>query len=378
MKKLLLIFMLLASVCDASTLAKVLEIKADVDAIKQVLTERNIPFTGLSNIANSLDSSLLPIYSGGDGTASDPFQIATASHFLAIGSGDTVAGASGNWDMDKHYRQVADIDFDGIAFTPVGHVAGSGFTAFTGSYDGNGCKISNVSFAAASSRRLGLFAAIEGGRVENLGLKNLAISGEAFVGGVCGDAAGVDISNIYVSGSTLSASHASTSLGGLIGATTGGTINDITNSYVFNTALNSTSGTKLTGGLVGVLIASPEGHQTTTIKDSWASFTSNRATGTVSGISWVLCASGRTITYSFLDTKVNNAFPTELVRVDTSTGTGTINSDTTGSELLTTANMYKQASYNDWDFVDTWQINEDESYPYFQAPYPVQSPAPAE
>ena len=341
MKKILLSFRLLASVCDASTLAKVLEIKAEVDAIKQVLTEKNIPFTNLSDIANSLDSNL-PVYSGGDGTASDPFLVSTTSHFLAIGSGDVVGGASGSWDMDKHYKQVADIDFDGVVFTPVGHEFGTGYTAFTGSYDGNGYEIHNVSFTNTGSTFVGLFCRTEGATIKNIGLVNPNITGWNVVGGLIGTAeSSTQVSKCYVVGGDVTATRTdtATTAGGLVGYARGGsTIEDC---Y----ARTSVSGV----GAAGFVVLLATGGS---VENCWTA-------STVSGGSNnAFVTSGTAITNCYYNTDI---FPTST------SGTG-----------LTTADMYKQASYNDWDFIDTWQINEDASYPYFQAPYPVQSPAPAE
>ena len=378
MKKLLLIFVLLASVCDASTLAKVLEIKADVDAIKQVLAEKNIPFTNLADIANSLDSKL-PLYSGGDGTASDPFLVFTTSHFLAIGSGDAVDYASGSWDMDKHYKQIADIDFDGVDFTPIGYGSGSGYTSFTGSYDGNGYKISNVAYNAGAHEYIGLFAVGDGATFKNIGIESAEFSSThrriaVLVGALFGSKS--FISNCYVANASISTttSEGQTFIGPLVGQAGGDA--EIRDSYADGVLIHAPNANHTVGGLLGSAYSS--GSSIFEMHNCWANttITANTSGSAFSALHDASAFTGRSLDYSTINCKFNNT--THTVGIRNAYTQGTVTSDTTGTEGLSTADMYKQASYSGWDFTDTWQINEDESYPFFQAPYPVQSPAPAE
>ncbi len=57
----------------------------------------------------------------------------------------------------------------------------------------------------------------------------------------------------------------------------------------------------------------------------------------------------------------------------TSTGSASNNVVTNSSEL-SAANMKKQASFNGWNFVSVWQIEEGVTFPYLranpQSPYP--------
>ncbi len=77
-------------------------------------------------------------YSGGSGTADDPYQIATAADLIALGETPE--------DYDKHFILTADIDLDpnlpGRKVFDKAVIAGPSGTRFTGVFDGNGHVIS--------------------------------------------------------------------------------------------------------------------------------------------------------------------------------------------------------------------------------------------
>ncbi|MCX5644874.1 MAG: hypothetical protein NTZ17_09335 [Phycisphaerae bacterium] len=87
-------------------------------------------------------------YSGGSGTAQDPYQIATAADLIALG--ETPA------DYDKQFLLTADIDldpklpgrkvFDKAVIAPDADAAKGGFqgTAFTGVFDGKAHTVSHL------------------------------------------------------------------------------------------------------------------------------------------------------------------------------------------------------------------------------------------
>lgn len=83
-------------------------------------------------------------FSGGTGTQADPYLISTHADLTALanhvnsGSG----GYSGTW-----FKQTADIDMNGVNWTPIGDIEGStGTHRFYGNYDGNHKRISNLSY----------------------------------------------------------------------------------------------------------------------------------------------------------------------------------------------------------------------------------------
>ena len=269
----------------------------------------------------------------GLGTEVRPFLVSSTDDFLRIGTG--------NWTMGSYYKQVADIDFDGVAFTPVGHAAGTGYTAFTGGYDGNGYKIHNASFTDTDSTFVGLFCRTEGATIKNIGLVNPNITGFNVVGSLVGTAeSSTQVSKCYVVGGDVTATRTSTTTtaGGLAAYTRG-------NSTVEDCYTRTSVAGVGAAGFVSLLATGGS------VENCWTA-------STVSGSgSNAFVTDGTAVTNSYYNTDV---FPTST------SGTG-----------LSTANMYKQASYSGWDFTDTWQIIEDASYPHFQYRL-AQSPAPAE
>jgi hypothetical protein len=131
-------------------------------------------------------------YSGGTGDPNTPYQIATANDLLAL--------AADTNDYGKCFILTADIDMGGQVFTTAIIAAdissSSGFqgTAFTGTFDGDGHKITHFTINGGSNDYLGLFGQIGQlnssgsvkGSVKNLGLENCTVSGNLFVGGLVG------------------------------------------------------------------------------------------------------------------------------------------------------------------------------------------------
>ncbi len=204
-------------------------------------------------------------YAGGSGTEGDPYQIAIAEDLMALGDSPE--------DYDKHFILTADIDLDpnlpgGRVFiqaviapdvNDARHFQG---TAFSGSLDGNGYKIRNLSIHNIAGDYVGLFGTIEtNGRVHNLGLEGVLISGLDCIGGLAGDSGG-NITNCYATGKVFGEEH-SRWIGGLVGANDG-SIKDC------HASVDVTSGdmSLALGGLVGT---------------NWGSIVNCYSTGNVSG-----------------------------------------------------------------------------------------------
>ena len=185
-------------------------------------------------------SSICLGYSGGAGTAENPYRIATKADLLAL------AGTTA--DYNKCFIMTADINMEGQVFTTAIIAAdtssSSGFqgTAFTGAFDGNSHKITNFAINGGSGDFLGLFGLIDyGGSVENLGLEAFAVSGTYHVGGLVG-LSYAGISNCYSTGAVSGTSN-SYMVGGLVG------LNYVTISQCYSTG--TVSGSEEVGGLVG-------------------------------------------------------------------------------------------------------------------------------
>jgi filamentous hemagglutinin family protein len=125
----------------------------------------------------------------------------------------------------------------GLGFTPIGTAT----TAFSGTFDGLGHTISNLTIKRPTTDYVGLFGNVATGAViRNVGLVGGSVSGNNYVGGLVGTNNGA-IGNSYSSVSVSSVNGHN--IAGLVGTNNG----KISNSY----AMGSVSGNSNAGGLVG-------------------------------------------------------------------------------------------------------------------------------
>jgi rhodanese-related sulfurtransferase len=205
-------------------------------------------------------------YSGGAGTADDPYQIATAADLIALGETPE--------DYDKHFVLTADIDldpnlpgrkvFDRAVIAPDTNNVADNFqgTAFTGVFDGNGHTILHLRITGGGY--LGLFGQLGyPASISNLGLEGAEVSGAAAcVGGLLG----CNYRGSIVSGYSTGTVSGTSDVGGLVGYNEWGHIADSYSSAV-------ASGEYYVGGLVGT--------------GQMGSISSSYSTGMVSGGSTV-------------------------------------------------------------------------------------------
>lgn len=119
-------------------------------------------------------------FEGGEGTAESPYLIKTAEQLAKLAK-DVNEGVSTY--ENTYFKMVANINLDGHDWTPIGYnISGDGDEAvnervdFSGKFDGNGCKISNLYIPELPSYlSMGLFANTS----QTFELRNLTIeSGE--------------------------------------------------------------------------------------------------------------------------------------------------------------------------------------------------------
>lgn len=178
-------------------------------------------------------------YSGGDGTESDPYQIDTVSDFLQL------LECSGDWD--KFFILTANLDLSAVVFTdsPVAwdkdHVnCGFQGPAFSGGFNGNGHIISHLRIQARDKTHIGLFGAVEGGRISNLRIEDAVIEGCTRVGSFTG----VNSHGILSHCSTTGQVGGTEYVGGLVGYNLKGIIDHSGSSAVI-------SGSSSVGGIAG-------------------------------------------------------------------------------------------------------------------------------
>ncbi|MGA1979544.1 MAG: GLUG motif-containing protein [Sedimentisphaerales bacterium] len=297
-------------------------------------------------------------YSGGSGTAEDPYQIATKADLLAL--------AATTADYGKCFILTADIDLDpnlpgNRIFTTAVIAAdidnsNSEFdgTLFTGVLDGAGHKIINLTINTngGGNSYLGLFGDVAGGEIKNLGLENVSITGgddSYSLGGLAGDNAGT-INNCFSIGTVAG--------GYYCGGLTGGNNGDVDNCYSTG-AVNGLS--DYVGGLVG--------YNSNNITNCYS-------TGAVSGTSYV----GGLVGYN--EGSISNCYATGAVS-DTSNVGGLVGwndgstvgsfwdvntsgqTTSAGGTGKTTAEMKTKSTFTDagWDFMTIWAICEGTNYP---------------
>ncbi|TGC09423.1 GLUG motif-containing protein [Methanolobus halotolerans] len=293
-----------------------------------------------------------PIFENGDGSENNPYEVSTICQLQAM-----------NFDLSAHYILINDIDISdtknwngGEGWEPIGDLSNK----FNGTFDGQNYTITGLFINRPTEDNIGLFGRTDAGAtIKNVGLVDINITGRVHVGGLVGYSNGGTIIDSYsmgdVTGNTIAGGLVGRNkgtiensystgdvigflhIGGLVGINAmGGTITD---SYSMG---DVTSYIERAGGLVG--------YNEGTIMDSYS-------TGAVTGesnigglIGW---NNGGTISNSYWD-------------IETS---GLTNS--AGGESKTTSEMKNQTTYNDWDFINKWNIHPavNDGYPYLQSLY---------
>ncbi|AYG00871.1 GLUG motif-containing protein [Lactococcus allomyrinae] len=185
---------------------------------------------------------ITPIFSGGDGSATNPYLVADATDFDNIRN-----------DLNAHYKLVNNITLSG-GWTPIG----TSSSPFRGNLDGGNHTISGL-FISAAIARVGLFAYANGASFKNLTLNNIYvnstiagdISNRVSAGGlVAYQTGGGEFSNIRMNGGEVRTSTSATNnyvayIGGMIGYIEGESrITDCSSSI-------NAYGTRQVGSLIG-------------------------------------------------------------------------------------------------------------------------------
>lgn len=169
-------------------------------------------------------------------------------------------------DLAGNYVLIANVSCNGVDFVPIG----SANTPFTGSLDGAGYNIKDLSIKSSGSSYLGLFAVASIASIKNLTLVNPQITGSHYVGALVGHAKQrTTIVNVQIQNGTIMVPKNSSSqyVGGMVGLLdSGSTINNSATSALVQ---GGGSIDRDMGGLVG------------SINDS--NVYTSHATGTVQG-----------------------------------------------------------------------------------------------
>jgi hypothetical protein len=274
------------------------------------------------------------------------------------------------------YRMTANIDMNGVTWTPVDQ--------FTGTFDGAGFLISNLSLTTTTTYA-GLFGRIAaGGIVRNVHVRNISInSSGTFAGGIAGYIAdgGMLLDSSSTGNITLStAASTDANVGGLAGGVNGNvrrswssvnvsatgnnychsggafaliaasaTVSDI---YATGTAYSTCNiGNIASGGLIGTCLGK--------IINSYSTGASDNLSHSHNEGGMVGFVSGCTTTSSFWNTTTSG-------RTTSKSGTG-----------LTDTQMKTMSNFSGWDFTGTWEMQGGDGIgmPQFKTVSSLNSPA---
>ena len=214
----------------------------------------------MANAAEVWDGNSATEFSGGDGSTTAPYEIATAAE-LALARDRINANTDGA--KTKHYKITADIDLCNVSWTPIALSS-----AFAGSIEGNGHVIKNVNInITANNTNPVAFIARLSGTVKNLGLDGVKVYNAdeynkrvATVGGFAGLCSGT-IENCYLKNAEVKQKKSDKGEGqddadnkstNGTGAFIGSLLSNATikNCYVYNTKVAGGQG-RATGGFYG-------------------------------------------------------------------------------------------------------------------------------
>ncbi len=171
------------------------------------------------------------VFDGGDGSTTNPYLISSEDGLFGMANG-----------TDKHYKIIADFNLT-RAWTPI--------SSFSGSLDGNGHKVSNLTITTTNAND-GFFATLTG-TVKNLQLLNVNCTTSASFGTIAGRLTGGTLQNIKITGNVTS-TNTGDILGGVVGdMSAAAKVTQITS----NLTIKASCG--MVGGLVGRLTTNASG-----------------------------------------------------------------------------------------------------------------------
>ena len=168
----------------------------------------------------------------GSGTSGDPYQIKTVDDLIELADnvyyGDSYA--------DTFFKLVNPLNLNDVSWFPIGDFD----MPFSGNFNGNNLKISNLYIYDVALEDVGLFGYVKNGNIENLVVENGDITGLYYVGGVVGSLDGGSVKQCCFSGYVDGESN----VGGIAGWTESG---EISNCY----SIGEITSDEVIGGIVG-------------------------------------------------------------------------------------------------------------------------------
>jgi len=184
------------------------------------------------------------VLSGG-GTSINPYLIQSRLDFDEFAN---PANSATYWASGRYTKLMCDVNLSDTTYTQA-VIAPDTSTSpdfqgaqFTGVFNGNGHVIGYLTITAPTKDYIGLFGAVNGGQISNLGVVNTNIQGHDYVGGLVGSNNSGTLTSCYATGSVSGNWY----VGGLVGEYFG--LSALTDCY----ATGLVDGIIEVGGLVGV------------------------------------------------------------------------------------------------------------------------------
>jgi hypothetical protein len=201
------------------------------------------------------DTTVTPVtisslFASGSGTASDPYLISTPAQFANIARATALNSSARSAVYQVSSGVASPLDFTGVTVSRIGNSS----WAFSGTFDGNGKSLTNLSLTADSSTaKFGIFGSIQNSTLTNFNLSITSLTnslGANFVGGLVGYGLSSTVSSITatVGNVTTASTNSPNGTGGLIGHCGGCIISSIT-----QTLTGTVSGYNAVGGMIGIL-----------------------------------------------------------------------------------------------------------------------------
>lgn len=283
--------------------------------------------SGEATISVTQAASPSPLFADGRGMEADPFSITAPEH---LGNVSVMARGGYHFSLDNDIDLSDYLSPQGNGWMPIG----SSSEPFRGTFHGNMHTISGLWISSSSADYLGLFgysdnnSSIDGIRLV-LDEKGIVSTGSR-VGGICGLSYG-NITRCSVQGAISGGYY----VGGIAGY--GGSISQCYTDGEIN-------GSNDVGGI---------GTYQSSISNCYSTATVQAGTN---GLAYAI---GSNVAYCYFAGKA------EGNRISYPIGTYCYyDAETTGDEGgLPTSEMFRQATYVNWDFINVWQIDEGRSYP---------------
>ena len=295
-------------------------------------------------------ASSTPLFEKGMGTEEDPYQIKTAKQLENIGKSSS-----------SHFVITSDIDLKAYLYE-----YGNGWEPiddFRGTLDGKGHILKGLWIKRPSTDYIGLFSSITQATIRdiNVEIDESGITGQQYVGAICGRANSSQIFGCNVKGRITGHYY----VGGLLGI--------ISSSNISKCHMNGNIvGNSLVGGIGGqsdynstITRCHSEGNILGTNNNdvygicSEGSISDCYSLAVLSGY-YCYAISNRSATRCYFAGKVSGS---RFYCYGTYTYFDSTVSGKTGRNGYSTADMMKQSTYESWDFKNTWKITEGKTYP---------------